>query len=240
MAMSMSRGLSAQDLWNILLSQQTQVGSIGELVRNLATLGFCDEFNRTDEDVDVWVSGGDAGGGFTLGALQDAPTCWRIMTGGALNDDWYIHSLVNTENRVYSIDEDGYTTVTWGARLRLLSVVQISAFWGLVYTAQLNYVEPVIDCAHFFADPVVGGNFYARSHEAAEEQTDTGVLLDAAWHDYRIEWTAASVLFYIDNVLVATHAAQVPNSRLGTEILLRAEVAATKQAFVDKVKVLVS
>jgi hypothetical protein len=55
-----------------------------------------------------------------------------------------------------------------------------------------------------------GGGLYARTHDGANP---INTLLQGNWlgtpHIYRIDWTAASVVFYIDGVMVANHAAAI-------------------------------
>lgn len=202
-------------------------------------LNFYDDFNRTAEDTDVWTSGGDDGSMYPMIDLA-GPTAWTMVTGLVIDNDRYIHGGANKLNKRYSINEDGYDTVTWKATLGLRTwFADVSLFLGLINTVIVDYAEPT-RAAHFFADAAVSANFLARSHEAAEEETDTGVAVDAAMHDFKIVWTAASVLFYIDDVLVATHAAQVPTRAMVSEILLRTEAASARYLVMDRVAVEVS
>ncbi|GAI05790.1 unnamed protein product [marine sediment metagenome] len=202
-------------------------------------LCFYDDFNRTAEDTDVWTSGGDAGS-FTRVTDLSEPTKWRLATGNTIDDDRYIHGDAVPGNKEFSIFEDGYTTVTWEARLSFTSVVDISALWGLFLNPVVDYAEPATRCAHFFADPAITNTFRARSLEAAEEETDTLVALDTDYHKFKMVWTATSVLFYIDDVLVATHATQVPDAGMITELLIRTEAVAFKNMNIDYNRVEVS
>ena len=218
---SSSVGLSTAALLAILKAQR---------------FNFYDEFDRTGEDTDVWDSGGDAGS-FTIVTDLAEPTKWRILTGNVADNDRYIHGDGVIKNKEFSIFEVGYGTVTWEARLSFTSIADISALWGLFTVPPTDYTEPVTRCSHFLADPAISATFRARTYEAAEEETDTLVALDTAYHKFTIVWTAASVLFYIDDVLVATHATRVPDAGQVTDILIRTEAAATKGINVDYVRV---
>ena len=237
MAMSLMRGTSPSDIWDYLEALILTPGSIGLSLKNsLNKLNFYDEFNRTAVDATVWTSGGDAGS-FELIAGNDLPTIWALITGNVTDNDRYIHGEGLTENKHFTPFEVGYTTVTWKARIAFSSVASISALFGLVSGAIVDYAEPAGDCAHFLADPAITNTFRARSWNAAEEETDTLVALDTALHRFRIEWTGPSILFYIDDVLVATHDTQVPDIRMTSELLIRTEANAEKRLLMDYVHV---
>jgi len=203
-------------------------------------LNFYDDFNRTAEDTDVWTSGGEAGGSFTASVLDNDPTAWKLVTGTAVNDDYYIHSGLVVKGKYFTPFEDGYTTVTFEARIKLSSLADISALLGLYRAAQTDYTQYPAACVQFLIDPVISATFRARSYEAAEEETDTLVALDTEWHKLKIVWTRTSVAFYVDDVLKATHSAQVPSYPALAELLVRTEVTAAKTMYIDKVSVEVS
>ncbi len=60
------------------------------------------------------------------------------------------------------------------------------------------------DWAMFSVKP--DGNLYARSNNGSEQETSLGAGLLGSPHDYRIEWGASEVRYYVDGSLVATHA----------------------------------
>lgn len=194
---------------------------------------FYDEFNRGVEDADFWLSGGDAGS-FALLSTADFPTVWQLLTGGNIDNDRFIHGLA-IYNKYFVIGFDGYTTLTWEARLNFSSIADISAFFGLLAAVITDYGEPLADCAHFFADPAVNANFNCRSYDGGEEQSDSGIALDTDFHKFKIIWTVASVLFYIDDVLVGTHATRIPDMPMTTEFLIRTEGAAVKGMRLDSI-----
>jgi len=212
------------------------LASIYKAIRDAQSLAFIDQFNAEAIDATIWTDGGEVGGAFSRSPLQGS-TIWQIQTGNVVDDDWYISAGGITKNRSYNPGEEGYTTITWEARLSLPSIVDISSLWGLFYAVQANYLEPNVHCVQFFADPAISGTFRARTFAAAEEETDTLVALDTDLHDFKIVWTLTSVLFYIDGVLVATHATQVPSRTCFTEVLLRTEDNATKYLYLDLVRI---
>ncbi|GAI01515.1 unnamed protein product, partial [marine sediment metagenome] len=135
---------------------------------------------------------------------------------------------------------EGYESVTWLSHLSLVMITDISAFWGLIMTPITDYAEPAARCAHFLADPAITNTFRARTYQAAEEETDTLVALDIAFHDFKIIFTATSVVFYIDDVVVATHVTQIPNAQMVTEYLMRTEAAAAKTMQIQNLSVEIS
>ena len=203
-------------------------------------LRFHDEFSRGDVDIEVWdVTLDGAGAWVTASAYDNYPTAWALRSGNVIDNDSVIIGNV-ARNRFFSPFEDGFTTVTWEARLLFLSIADISAFWGLINPITTGYAQTMARSCHFFADPAVNANFNCRTHQLAEEATDSGVPLDTAFHDFKIVWGRTSVLFYIDDVLVATHVTQVGLRPCYNHVLIRTEAAAIKQIHIDKLEVVVS
>lgn len=196
---------------------------------------FYDEFNRAAEDTDVWTSGGDAGTFLPEVSQAGMPTAWSITTGNVIDNDEYLQGN-GVDNRRFNVFEEGYTTVTWETRVKLLSIADISAFFGMLTAMAADYAEPATSIT-FFADPAVTNTFRARSHFGAEEETDTLLALDTDFHTFKIVWTATRITFFIDDALVATHLAQIPDRTLMSELLIRTEAAATKSLIVDYVRV---
>jgi len=96
-------------------------------------------------------------------------------------------------------------------------------------------IPPAAPGALFHYDSSVGPNFYARSYQAAQELSDTGIAADTDWHVFRIETTASAVRFYIDGALVATHTVQIPEAGLAVALrymsLLGRTLAAAAKIF---------
>lgn len=213
----------------------------GEIILdNKRFLYFLDEFARAGVDTDLWSATLDGGGTWAPHLGNDSfPTCFLLFTGNVIDNDSVIVGDV-LKNRNFSPSEDGFTTVTWECRMAFNSVADISAFWGLLNAVTTGYAQNMTRACHFFADVAVNVNYNCRSHNALEETTDSGVALDTAFHTFKIVWTTTSVLFYIDDVLVATHITQVNLRSAIQHFLLRTEAGATKGMFIDKVKVVVS
>lgn len=229
MAMNLTRGLDPEAVWRVLYDTITEPFSIGQLVKDKCarSLNFFDDFNRAGVDADIWTSGGPAGG-FAHAQTVLLGTLWQMYTGAVAGQDRYIHGDGVIYNKYFSPHDEDIFTVTWECRMHLVSVANIAVFLGLLEAPIVNYAEPLSRVAHFFIDTAISGNIFARSYRAAEEETDTGIAADLAPHDYRIVWEAADINFYIDDVLVATHAAQVPEGAMTTEILLRTLANVTK------------
>jgi cysteine-rich repeat protein len=60
-----------------------------------------------------------------------------------------------------------------------------------------------------FSTGTTGTSLYARSYGASGIDTPLGAGLLGAPHRFRVEWTPTSVAFYVDDALVATHAATI-------------------------------
>lgn len=224
-------GLTLAQIWDELVTKAKN------------RLVFHDEFNRAAMDAEIWTPTLDGTGSWQVyPSSDDYPTTWRLRTGNVIDNDSVIHGMGpgNLKNRFFTPFEEDKTLVTWITKLLFNSVADISAFWGLLNAATVAYAQNMTRCAHFFADVAVNVNFNARTHEAAEEVTDTGVALDTNFHDFKIVVGRTSVLFYIDDVLVATHVTQVPPRPIASHFLLRTEAAATKGMFIDKLDVIVS
>jgi beta-lactam-binding protein with PASTA domain len=59
----------------------------------------------------------------------------------------------------------------------------------------------------------VGGQLYARTNTGAgDATTDLGITLLGAFHRYRIDWQSDSVNYYVDGLLVASHALAIAGS----------------------------
>lgn len=224
--------LDPLDVWDLPHDVVDDPLSIGQLVKDATARGlnFFDSFNFTALDADVWTEGGDAGGASTIrDGLDNAETGWTLRTQNVLNNDWYWVGNANELNKTFTPFESDLTTVDWRVRLGFMGIVTQQALWGLFNANPvLNYAEPVQRCAHFFHDPGVALNYRCRSWSGAEEETDSGVLVDALPHDFRILWERTQVRFYIDDVLVATHAAQVPLRPMFSEFLIRTGAAANR------------
>jgi len=200
-------------------------------------LSFYDEFNSNLIDTNIWMITLDGTGSLVIVSGDPSPSGYRFTTGNAIDEDAGIHGAGVIHNKMFSPAEEGYTTVTATFRVKLIDMADVSVLLGLFTTGLTDYAEPISDCVQFLIDPAITNTFRARSYDAAEEETDTLVALDTAWHTFRIEWAAASVLFYIDDVLVATHAVQVPGQVLIPSILIRTEANAIKRMDIDYVRV---
>ena len=244
-----------KEIWDYLLDDITKADSIGLLLKDdvdakislnkadLVTLlkglkghYFIDEFNKTIEDTDVWVSGGDDGSLAPTSSSQ-TPTYYWMQTGAVIDNDRYIHGDGVKKNYAFTPYEEGITTITFTARLRITAITDINVFLGLARGGLIDYAEYPGHCAHFFVDPAVSATFRARSYSVGEEETDTLVSLDTSYHTFKIEWTVSDVKFYIDDVLKATHTSQVPDCSLISSILVRTKAAAAKGLCIDKVEV---
>ena len=103
----------------------------GELILNHKRfLYFVDEFARGGLDAELWTPTLDGAGTLTPQTGTDSiPTCFRLLTGNVIDNDSVIVGDV-LKNRIFTPFEDGFTTVTWEARLSFPSIADISSFWG--------------------------------------------------------------------------------------------------------------
>lgn len=216
-------------------------GSIAksDLLEILSPYALFYPFNhpQTAVDADYWTVAGDAGG-FTVDVDDDEPPSRKLYADTAQNNDYYIHGDVKYNRLWNPVQSPKYSKTIFEARIKLLQTdAEIVLLFGLFEAGAFPtaYAEPAVDCAHFFYDhDTVATNFVCRTYDAAaEEQTDSTVAADTNYHVFRIEWTAASVLFYIDGVLVATHDTTVPDSPMGSVALIRTENAGGAERAMD-------
>lgn len=187
----------------------------------LHELNLYEQFNVLAIDPNKWTTGADGAGSVSIDS-SDAldPSKLRLGTGNVLDDDAWAHSA-GILGKQFTPSEYGFTTVTTEIRARLGMITNVQSYFGLIDIGGpiTVYLEPVDDCAHFFVDTGISNTFRARTWRTAEEETDTGIALDTSWHRFRITWTAAQVLFHIDDVLKATHATRVPDKPLILQFL---------------------
>ncbi|GAH93512.1 unnamed protein product, partial [marine sediment metagenome] len=150
-----------------------------------------------------------------------------------IGEDWYLHGEGVAKNFYFTPWEHGYSKVTLEMRLALLDAAGVQALMGLLQTVITDYAEPAANCAHFLVDTAVSATFRARTYQAAEEETDTLVALDTDFHVFKIIWSRTNVLFYIDDVLVATHATQVPVPSLFIELVVRSLAGGVRAIDID-------
>jgi hypothetical protein len=109
-----------------------------------------------------------------------------------------------------------------------------SVEWNMgFFASDTPTIEPTADCAHIFFDDSLGNNFICRTYEGAEEQTDSGIVADANYHEFKIVWTLTDVKFYIDTVLVATHTVKVPTGTPLRPLFGQRAEAGTVESYYD-------
>lgn len=191
-------------------------------------------------DTDFWTEGGDAGGGFTVDAVDNEPPSRMLFTQNVLNNDYYIH-LLGKYGKLWNFPADIYRRITFKTRLKMNTTADTQALWGLFEAGAFpaTYAEPVVDCAHFFLDDGVdAANFVCRTYDAAAEEQTSGSAFDTTdYHDFEFVWSETSVIFTIDDAVVATHATTIPDSPLGIVFLIRTEGAAVKSMDIEYVEV---
>lgn len=92
--------------------------------------------------------------------------------------------------------------------------------WGglLATAAGSNAADPAVNLAAFRARFTTDTNFRACTHDGTTlGNSDTGVAIDAAWHDFEVFTDDQGVTwyFYIDGALVATRTTNVPVTTTG-------------------------
>lgn len=206
------------------------------LIDRLSDLNFYDEFNRRAKDTDIWTDAHDGGGVFATADYPDVATFWTLTSGNVIdNDSSLIGDAKNSKGFIPW--EEGYYAIMFEARLRLYSVVDISSLFGLFANPPTDYAEPATACLQFLADPAISNTFRVRNWKTAEEETDTLVPLDTDFHKFKVLWSKTSVLYYVDDVLVATHTTQIPNVPLKIGLLIRTECVTARSLHIDYIHV---
>lgn len=198
-----------------------------ELLEKLSPYNLFYPFNHPQAavDADFWIEGGDAGE-FSVNLTYAARA---LIADTAQNNDYYIHGN-GKYNKCWdpsSTDEKRYSRVNWESKVSMTPDADTLIELGLFYLGALptDYAEAAQPCAQFFFDhDTVATNWVCRTWHAAEEQTDSGVAATGL-QTLSMEWTGASVLFYIDHVLVATHTTRVPINTMASAALIRTEDA---------------
>ena len=133
----------------------------------------------------------------------------RLSSGNLVNDD------VGSQYTNAIVRADRHPPNGKGGSLAYETHAQLEQLTDCAFTLGLSGVGGVHGnqpSAIFYYDSSVGGNWLARTYQAAAEQTDSGVAADTDFHIFNIVITTATVNFYIDEVLVATHVTQIPDA----------------------------
>jgi len=222
---------------------QNDTDAIIEELRKVLDLNwFTYYFNHPQVavDTDFFTEGGDGGGGFTVETVDDEPPSRKLYTPNVLNNDYYIH-LLGKYAKLWNFQADAYRRIAFKTRLKMNTTVDTQALWGLFEAGAFptTYAEPVVDCAHFFLDDGVdAANFLCRTYDAAAEEETAGSAFDTTdYHDFEFVWAETSVVFLIDDVVVATHATTIPDSPLGIVFLIRTQAGAVKSMDIEYVRV---
>lgn len=106
----------------------------------------------------------------------------------------------------------GSKNAVWEARVRTGTHTATVYFYN-------GFVEAVngsnLDYAMFTSDASNSGSWYCLTNNNGNTQTtNLTACSSTAWHMLRIELGATNVRFYIDGILVATHATQVPDEAM--------------------------
>jgi hypothetical protein len=135
----------------------------------------------------------------------------RANTGTTVNSNsaWYV------TNRLYIIPSDIYRR--WSFKTTIQSVAyntvtglldDATAYVGILST----FLNPLTTDNHigFYIN---GGSLYASNgNGAAGTQTDTGIDVEGGlYYTLRVKIEETQILFYVDNVLVATHTTNLPS-----------------------------
>ncbi|GAH53595.1 unnamed protein product, partial [marine sediment metagenome] len=206
---------------------------IEELRKGLDPNYFTYYFNHSAAavDADYFTEGGDAGGGFDVVTVDNDPASRKLYTQNVLNNDYYIHADAKYA-KLWNFQSGTYQRITLKTRLKMNTTADTQALWGLFEAGAFptTYAEPVVDCAHFFLDDGVdAANFVCRTYDAAAEEQTSGSAFDTTdYHDFELVWAETSVIFMIDDAVVATHATTIPDSPLGVVYLIRTQAVAVK------------
>ena len=191
-------------------------------------------------DTDFWTEGGNGGGSFAIETADDAPPSRILLPNLAANNDYYIHADAKYA-KLWNFPADSYRRVTFKTRLMMNTTANTQALWGLFEAGAFpaTYAEPLCDCAHFFLDDGIdAANFLCRTYDAAAEEETAGSAFDITdFHDFSFVWSETSVVFLVDDVVVATHATTIPDSPLGIAFLVRTQDGGVKSLNIEYVMV---
>lgn len=190
-------------------------------------------------DTDFWTEGGDVGGGFTVDTVDNEPPSRKLYTSGVINEKYYIHADAKYA-KLWNFQASAYRRIHFETNLKANEHgSHILALFGLFEAGSFpaDYSEPTIDCSHFFIDVDTDANFACRTYDGGEEETSSGVAVDSEYHKYNFVWAETSVVFMIDDDVVATHSTRIPDSPLGIVFLVKSTEAAQKSLDIEYVEV---
>ena len=199
-------------------------------------LNYRFDFNNLAVNTDEWLTGGD--GAFSVGPVyrDDEPTQYQLRTTNVDGEAAYIHGN-EKHGLVFTIEEEDKTTVTFETRVRLSDSGFIRFWFGLLSSVITTQESTPPNSTGFYNSG--GANWRAENENGAAEDSDTGVALDTSWHTFKIVWDASDILYYIDDVLKATHSAPAnfPQAPCRIEFLVEADSNSVRTMYVDWVTV---
>lgn len=135
---------------------------------------------------------------------EDVPTGWT-------QTPWQVGGSATVANGLITVDGTLVGTEAYSAPSRALEFVATfgaEAYQHVGFGTDLNSLPFIL-----FSTGTSTTTLFARTWDAANVDTPLpGVALGVP-HRFRIEWSAASTLFYVDGALVATHAGVATNLR---------------------------
>ena len=97
-------------------------------------------------------------------------------------------------------------------RFRMKTTVASGLTWIAGFVDNVGISPTITDGAYFFIDTSVSTNWMTITKAGGSSTTiSTGKALDTNWHWFRIELTASSATFLIDDDVVATILTNIPN-----------------------------
>ena len=155
-----------------------------------------DHFIGADLNWDIWTNSKSSGGDNGLEAIEYRGGAIRISSHGDA-DEWC--ELTTSIKSFYAADNP---IMRSGQKLEQTSDVSVYIGFRDDYD---NKIE--------FKANTSTGYWDCRCSSGGSTTTESGVLaLDTDWHHFRIEAGSAQVLFYIDDVLEATIATNIPST----------------------------
>ncbi len=138
-----------------------------------------------------------------------APTCLELNVN-ANNDHG---SILAERSCSLTVDDVGVATVVFEGRCQLSHTSSLSVLLGFSGASrQGNPTYWPVTTGVFALFYWNGASFVSTTGDGAakEQRTISGVTV-THWNTYKIEWTSASVKFYVGGTLKATHSARVPH-----------------------------
>jgi len=189
-------------------------------------------------DTDLWTSGKTGTGTASLVQSGDLPPMWALTTSGAPGDNYWIKAMLTKKGRMFTPCAREYNTVRVDFYASVSSNADVVAQLGLVRNTALESPTGASGArAVWMVDGSEDSNWRWSAYKAAVVDGSSDVTADTIRRKLSIVWTQTNVKFYLNDSLIHTESAQVPNVPCGVYIGVETTTAAAKTLNIELARV---